>query len=67
LIGNVLQNSMQSEAAWVLLGTTVRLAQSKGLHKENAGAEYDDKTSILKRKIWWVITLSLLTIANSIM
>lgn len=33
LLGNVMQNAMQPEAAWILLGTTTRLAQSLGLHQ----------------------------------
>lgn len=33
ILGNVLQNDGQPDAAWVLLGTTIRLAQSIGLHQ----------------------------------
>lgn len=32
ILGNTLQNNGQSDAAWALLGTTVRLAQTLGLH-----------------------------------
>ncbi|EHK21883.1 uncharacterized protein TRIVIDRAFT_191864 [Trichoderma virens Gv29-8] len=35
ILGNTLQNIGQSDGAWVLLGTTVRLAQALGLHTEN--------------------------------
>ncbi|KAJ5162520.1 hypothetical protein N7492_007912 [Penicillium capsulatum] len=34
ILGNTLQNMGQSDAAWALLGTTVRLAQTMGLHTE---------------------------------
>jgi hypothetical protein len=33
LLGNVLQNDMKPQAAWVLGGSTIRLAQCLGLHK----------------------------------
>ncbi|KAI3550016.1 fungal specific transcription factor [Colletotrichum abscissum] len=36
LLGNVLQNDMKPQAAWVLGGTTIRLAQCLGLHKKTA-------------------------------
>ncbi|CZR54315.1 uncharacterized protein PAC_04199 [Phialocephala subalpina] len=32
VLGNVLQNLMRPQAAWILLGTTSRIAQSLGLH-----------------------------------
>ncbi|KAL7902833.1 hypothetical protein HDV63DRAFT_384751 [Trichoderma sp. SZMC 28014] len=35
ILGNTLQNLGQSEGAWVILGTTVRLAQALGLHMES--------------------------------
>ncbi|KAF4813657.1 hypothetical protein CGCSCA5_v008332 [Colletotrichum siamense] len=34
LLGNVLQNDMKPQAAWVLGGTTIRLAQCLGIHKK---------------------------------
>jgi hypothetical protein len=45
LIGLVLQNDMRPQAAWMLLGATVRMAQSLGLHKAK------DDTSI-QRLLW---------------
>ncbi|KAK1690586.1 fungal-specific transcription factor [Colletotrichum godetiae] len=36
LLGNVLQNDMKPQAAWVLGGTTIRLAQCLGLHTKTA-------------------------------
>lgn len=37
LIGLVLQNDMRPQAAWMLLGNTIRMAQSLGLHKAKDG------------------------------
>jgi hypothetical protein len=37
LIGLVLQNDMRPQAAWMLLGDTIRMAQSLGLHKVRDG------------------------------
>ncbi|RFU73781.1 hypothetical protein TARUN_8465 [Trichoderma arundinaceum] len=34
IIGNVLQDVGQSDGAWVMLGTTIRLAQALGLHTQ---------------------------------
>jgi hypothetical protein len=33
LIGLVLQNDMRPQASWMLIGSTVRIAESLGLHK----------------------------------
>ncbi len=35
LLGNVLQNLMKPQAAWILLGTTSRIAQSLGIHRKH--------------------------------
>lgn len=37
VLGNVLQNLMKPEAAWILLGTTIRIAQRLGLPQLSAG------------------------------
>lgn len=34
VVGNVLQNLMKPQAAWILLGTTSRIGQSLGLHRK---------------------------------
>lgn len=34
LLGNVLQNDMKPQAAWILGGSTIRLAQCLGLHEK---------------------------------
>ncbi|KAF2090165.1 hypothetical protein K490DRAFT_23, partial [Saccharata proteae CBS 121410] len=37
VLGNVLQNDLKPEGAWIILGTTIRLAQSLGLHEGRLG------------------------------
>lgn len=55
LLGNTLQNIGQSDGAWVLLGTTVRLAQALGLHTENGGGKSAlDNTT--RRALWYVLS-----------
>lgn len=46
LIGNILQNDMQPQAAWTLLGMTIRAAQGLGLHKTG-----DDQSP--QRLLWY--------------
>lgn len=54
VIGNTLQNNGQSDAAWALLGTTVRLAQTLGLHTEKSVAHLPDHVKYKARKLWLV-------------
>ncbi|KAI9743775.1 MAG: hypothetical protein M1818_002509 [Claussenomyces sp. TS43310] len=49
VLGNVLQNDMQPDAAWMMLGTTIRMAQSLGLHQTNMN---EDSVS---RKVWFAV------------
>ncbi|KAJ5150511.1 uncharacterized protein N7500_010700 [Penicillium coprophilum] len=46
IIGNTLQNLGQSDAAWALLGTTVRLAQTMGLHTERSNVNWPESTIV---------------------
>ncbi|OQE36170.1 hypothetical protein PENCOP_c012G07379 [Penicillium coprophilum] len=46
IIGNTLQNMGQSDAAWALLGTTVRLAQTMGLHTERSNVNWPESTIV---------------------
>ncbi|KAI2878153.1 transcriptional regulator family: Fungal Specific TF [Aspergillus niger] len=55
IIGNTLQNNGQSDAAWVLLGTTVRLAQTLGLHTEKSVARLPDHVKYKARKLWYTV------------
>lgn len=54
IIGNTLQNNGQSDAAWALLGTTVRLAQTLGLHTEKSVAHLPDHVKYKARKLWYI-------------
>ncbi|EXF75609.1 fungal specific transcription factor [Colletotrichum fioriniae PJ7] len=57
LLGNVLQNDMKPQAAWVLGGTTIRLAQCLGLHKRTARPPKspltDEEAKCLRLAIVW--------------
>ncbi|GLA94091.1 hypothetical protein AtubIFM57143_001037 [Aspergillus tubingensis] len=53
--GNTLQNNGQSDAAWALLGTTVRLAQTLGLHTEKSVAHLPDHVKYKARKLWYTV------------
>jgi hypothetical protein len=53
ILGNTLQNIGQSDGAWVLLGTTVRLAQALGLHTEHGGGR-SDSDNRNRRALWYV-------------
>ncbi|RPA80539.1 hypothetical protein BJ508DRAFT_239883 [Ascobolus immersus RN42] len=46
LIGNCIRNDTNPGSAWILLGITIRLAQSIGLHRATEGEE---------AKLWWAI------------
>lgn len=64
ILGNTLQNNGQSDAAWALLGTTVRLAQTLGLHTSKSIAYWPECVQSKARALWWVRILSLLDEAN---
>ncbi|KAH8883311.1 hypothetical protein GQ53DRAFT_732486 [Thozetella sp. PMI_491] len=51
VIGNLLENKGQSEGAWALLGTTTRLAQSMGLHRQGLTQSQSD-LEIKAKAIW---------------
>jgi hypothetical protein len=52
IIGNTMQNMGQSDAAWALLGTTVRLAQTMGLHTERSTIHWPEYVRTKARKLW---------------
>ncbi|KAJ6088225.1 hypothetical protein N7486_009486 [Penicillium sp. IBT 16267x] len=52
ITGNTLQNMGQSDAAWALLGTTVRLAQTMGLHTERSTIYWPEYVRTKARKLW---------------
>ncbi|KAJ0414157.1 phenylacrylic acid decarboxylase [Aspergillus carlsbadensis] len=56
ILGNTLQNNGQSDAAWALLGTTVRLAQTLGIHTVRGIAHWPEQAR-LKAKALWSMTV----------
>ncbi|KAJ5112032.1 hypothetical protein N7532_000077 [Penicillium argentinense] len=55
VLGNTLQNMGQSDAAWALLGTTVRLAQTMGLHTERGSAHWPEYVRSKAKALWSTI------------
>ncbi|OKP12702.1 hypothetical protein PENSUB_1642 [Penicillium subrubescens] len=55
ILGNTLQNMGQSDAAWALLGTTVRLAQTMGLHTQRGTAHLPEQVKTKARALWSTI------------
>ncbi|KAL4814949.1 fungal-specific transcription factor domain-containing protein [Aspergillus spinulosporus] len=52
ILGNTLQNNGQSDAAWALLGTTVRLAQTLGLHTERGISHWPEHARQKAKSLW---------------
>ncbi|KAJ5761787.1 uncharacterized protein N7511_005169 [Penicillium nucicola] len=55
ILGNTIQNMGQSDAAWAFLGTTVRLAQTMGLHTERGTIHWPEYVQTKVRKLWSTI------------
>ncbi|KXG49155.1 Transcription factor [Penicillium griseofulvum] len=55
ILGNTLQNMGQSDAAWALLGTTIRLAQTMGLHTERSTIHCPEHVRMKARTLWSTI------------
>ncbi|OQD80076.1 hypothetical protein PENANT_c039G11444 [Penicillium antarcticum] len=55
ILGNTIQNMGQSDAAWALLGTTIRLAQTMGLHTERSTIHLPEYVQAKVRKLWSTI------------
>jgi hypothetical protein len=43
----------QSDAAWALLGTTIRLAQTMGLHTERSTVHWPDHVRTKAKNLWY--------------
>ncbi|KAL4912741.1 hypothetical protein BDW62DRAFT_11958 [Aspergillus aurantiobrunneus] len=52
VLGNTLQNNGQSDAAWALLGTTVRLAQTLGLHTDRGISHWPEHARLNAKSLW---------------
>ncbi|RAO68169.1 uncharacterized protein BHQ10_004181 [Talaromyces amestolkiae] len=55
ILGHVLQNQGQSDATWAMLGLTVRLAQTLGLHTDRGANKYPEHVRLKRRKLWSII------------
>jgi len=54
VLGNVISNNMNAGVAWSLLGLTIRLAQSLGLHR-SCPASTPVATKVVRSKVWWAV------------
>ncbi|KAJ6004022.1 hypothetical protein N7499_000087 [Penicillium canescens] len=55
ILGNTIQNMGQSDAAWAFLGTTIRLAQTMGLHTERSTIHWPEYVRAKVKKLWSTI------------
>lgn len=62
ILGNTLQNNGQSDAAWALLGTTVRLAQTLGLHTERGISHWPEHAKQKAKLLWYASSLTVRTV-----
>ncbi|KAE8314728.1 fungal-specific transcription factor domain-containing protein [Aspergillus transmontanensis] len=53
LIGHCLRNNLDTNSAWILMGATIRLAQSIGLHE--ASPSLPESEQFQRNKLWWTI------------
>ncbi|KAL0257788.1 hypothetical protein SLS55_006952 [Diplodia seriata] len=54
ILGNVMSNNMNAGVAWSLLGLTIRLAQSQGLHR-TCPSTATEEMKLTRKKIWWSV------------
>ncbi|KAF2457635.1 hypothetical protein BDY21DRAFT_344402 [Lineolata rhizophorae] len=54
ILGNVISNNMNAGVAWSLLGLTLRLAQSLGLHRP-CPESTPEELKVTRSKIWWAL------------
>ncbi|KAJ5524082.1 hypothetical protein N7494_010732 [Penicillium frequentans] len=56
LIGHCIRNNLDTNSAWILLGLTLRLAQSIGLHEDTIQADSSNAIQQFQRKrLWWAL------------
>ncbi|CEJ62499.1 hypothetical protein PMG11_10996 [Penicillium brasilianum] len=57
LIGHCLRNKLDTNSAWILMGATIRLAQSIGLHEEDVSCESPSSSldHYHRRRLWWML------------
>ncbi|KIW74379.1 hypothetical protein Z517_12319 [Fonsecaea pedrosoi CBS 271.37] len=54
VLGNVISNNMNSGIAWCLLGLTIRIGQSLGLHQKTYRTSSEAERSV-REELWWRI------------
>ncbi|ORY13235.1 hypothetical protein BCR34DRAFT_649291 [Clohesyomyces aquaticus] len=54
ILGNVISNNMNAGVAWSLMGLTVRLSQTLGLHRV-CPPSTPVQSKILRSKVWWAL------------
>jgi hypothetical protein len=54
ILGNVISNNMNAGVAWSLMGLTVRLSQTLGLHRI-CPPSTPLQTKITRSKVWWAL------------
>ncbi|KAG2414290.1 hypothetical protein HFD88_003481 [Aspergillus terreus] len=55
LIGHCLRNNLDTNSAWILMGVTIRLAQSIGLHE--ACPSLPAAEQFQRSRLWWTVIL----------
>ncbi|KAJ9295526.1 transcriptional regulator family: Fungal Specific TF [Paecilomyces variotii] len=59
LIGYYLRNNLDANSAWILMGSTLRLAQSIGLHDDSVVVESSlgatAPTQYQRQRLWWIL------------
>ncbi|PWY66302.1 Zn(II)2Cys6 transcription factor [Aspergillus eucalypticola CBS 122712] len=53
LIGHCLRNNLDTNSAWILMGATIRLAQSIGLHE--ASPSLPEAEQFERSRLWWML------------
>ncbi|KAK9775040.1 hypothetical protein SCAR479_08314 [Seiridium cardinale] len=54
LIGHCLRNNLDTNTAWIVMGLTIRLAQSIGLHEEPDIVE-SPGPAVRRKRLWWIL------------
>ncbi|KAJ0425113.1 fungal-specific transcription factor domain-containing protein [Aspergillus carlsbadensis] len=53
LIGHCLRNNLDTNSAWILMGATIRLAQSIGLHESSTLTPPGEQ--LQRSRLWWIL------------
>ncbi|KAL4896213.1 Zn(II)2Cys6 transcription factor [Aspergillus ambiguus] len=53
LIGHCLRNNLDTNSAWILMGATIRLAQSIGLHEPSPSLPTAEQFQ--RNRLWWTL------------